>query len=174
MKKTNFASKKTNPNRINGEIRCLKVKLVGDNIKEPGIYFTQRALEMADELELDLVEVAPGQDPPICKIMDYKKYLYDKQKNEKKPKKVEIKEIRFRPTTDDNDFNFKARHAEKFLKEGNRVKACVFFKGREMQYKVQGEDILNRLAKAVESVGVIDMPPKMEGYKMNMFLRPKK
>lgn len=173
MKKTNFASK-TNPNRINGEIRCFKVKLVGDNIKEPGVYFTQRAIEMADELGLDLVEVAPGQDPPICKIMDYKKYLYDKQKSEKKPKRVETKEIRFRPTTDDNDFNFKARHAEKFLKDGNRVKACVFFKGREMHYKGQGEDILNRLAKAVESVGVVDMPPKMEGYKMNMFLRPKK
>jgi len=159
--------------RINWQIKALNVKLVGDNVTA-GIYTTKEAIQLADDLNLDLVEVAAAQLPPICKIIDFQKFLYDKKKNEKKPDRVETKELRFRPTTDEHDFNFKLKHAQNFLSQGNRVRAYVFFKGREMMFKNQGEDLLKRFAIALEEFGIIEYAPKMEGNKMFMFLRPKK
>jgi len=166
--------KKQNPNRINNEIKSYKVRLVGDNIKEPGVYFFDKALQMAEVLGLDLVEVSVSQEMSICKIMDYSKFLFDKQKSVKKTVKIDTKEIRFRPTTDVNDFNFKKNHAQKFLEKRHRVKAYVMFKGREMNFKEQGEEILLKLAVELEEYGVAENVPKMEGYRMTIFLKPKK
>ncbi len=130
-----------------------QVRLVGDNIENPGIYALRDALKIADEQELDLVEISPKADPPVCKIIDYKKFLYHQKKKQKEIKaktvKVVVKEIRFGPQTDEHDFNFKLRHAEKFLKEGAKVKAFVFFKGRSILFKEQGEILLLKLATAL-------------------------
>ncbi len=151
--------------------------MVGDNIDEPGIYSVPVALKIADELELDLVEISPKADPPVCKITDYQKFLYQQKKKQKEMKakavKVVVKEIRFGPNTDEHDYNFKLKHATKFLEEGAKLKAYVFFKGRSILYKEKGEIILLRLAQDLEEVGKVDQMPKLEGKRMIMFLSPK-
>ena len=152
--------------------------MVGDNIAEPGIYSLRDALKLAEELELDLVEISPKAEPPVCKIIDYSKFLYQQKKKQKEMKaktvKVVVKEIRFGPQTDQHDFNFKLRHAEKFLKEGAKVKAFVFFKGRSILFKEQGEILLLKLATGLEDVGAVEQLPKLEGKRMTMFISPKK
>lgn len=154
------------------------MRLVGDNIPEPGIFALRDALKLAEELELDLVEISPKAEPPVCKIIDYSKFLYQQKKKQKEIKaktvKVVIKEIRFGPQTDEHDFNFKLRHAEKFLKEGAKVKAFVFFKGRSILFKEQGEILLLKLATGLEDVGAVEQLPKLEGKRMTMFISPKK
>lgn len=165
--------KEENGLRVNYNIRAPYVKLVGDNVTVD-VYPIKEAIKIADDLNLDLVEVSPTQNPPICKIMDYQKYLYDKKKNEKKSDKIETKELRFTPNTGDHDFDFKVKHAINFLEKGDRVKAFVFFKGREMKYKDQGAEILSKFIEAIKEHGVADAPLKMEGNKMILFFRPKK
>ena len=151
------------------------MRLVGENV-EVGVYPTRKALEIANELELDLVEISPNATPPVCKVIDYKKFLYEQKKREKEIKakttKVVIKEIRFGPQTDDHDYEFKKKHGEKFLKEGAKVKAYVFFKGRSIIYKDQGEILLLRLATDLEEFGKVEQMPKLEGKRMTMFLAP--
>ena len=150
--------------------------MVGDNI-EVGVYSIQEALKMAQEQGLDLVEISPNADPPVCKIIDYNKFLYEKKKKEKemkaKSKASEVKEIRFTPNTDDHDFDFKAKHAEKFLKEGNKVKAYVQFKGRAIQFKERGELLLLKFAERLNDTGVLEGMPKMEGKRMLAIWAPK-
>ena len=152
-----------------------EVRLVGENI-EGGVYPTRKALEIAEELELDLVEISPNATPPVCKVIGYKKFLYEQKKRDKEMKakatKVVIKEIRFGPQTDDHDYEFKKKHGEKFLKEGSKVKAYVFFKGRSIIYKDQGEILLLRLATDLEDYGKVEQMPKLEGKRMTMFLAP--
>jgi len=152
------------------------VRLVGDNV-EMGVYPISKALQKANELELDLVEISPKANPPVCKIIDYKKFLYEQKKREKamkaKATKVIVKEIRFGPQTDDHDYEFKKRHAEKFLKDGAKLKAYVFFKGRSIVYKDQGEILLLRLAQELEEYGKVEQMPKLEGKRMTMFIAPK-
>jgi translation initiation factor IF-3 len=142
-----------------------------------GVYGTQKALQMAEEQGLDLVEISPNADPPVCKIIDYKKFLYEKKKREKvmkaKATKVVVKEIRFGPNTDDHDYDFKKKHAEKFLKEGAKLKAYVFFKGRSIVYKDKGEILLLRLATDLEDFGKVEQMPRLEGKRMTMFIAPK-
>ncbi|UOY06024.1 translation initiation factor IF-3 [Muricauda sp. SCSIO 64092] len=149
---------------------------MGDNV-EMGVYPIQKALQKAEELELDLVEISPKANPPVCKIIDYKKFLYEQKKREKamkaKATKVIVKEIRFGPQTDDHDYEFKKRHAEKFLKDGAKLKAYVFFKGRSIVYKDQGEILLLRLAQELEEYGKVEQMPKLEGKRMTMFIAPK-
>jgi translation initiation factor IF-3 len=151
---------------------------VGDNIPEPGIFALRDALKLAEELELDLVEISPKAEPPVCKITDYSKFLYQQKKKQKEMKaktvKVVVKEIRFGPQTDEHDFNFKLRHAEKFLKEGAKVKAFVFFKGRSILFKEQGEILLLKLATGLEDFGAVEQLPKLEGKRMTMYISPKK
>lgn len=150
--------------------------MVGDNV-EIGVYSTQQAIRKAEELELDLVEISPKADPPVCKVIDYKKFLYEQKKREKamkaKATKVVVKEIRFGPNTDDHDYEFKKKHGEKFLKEGAKLKAYVFFKGRAIVYKDQGEILLLRLARDLEDYGKVEQMPKLEGKRMTMFIAPK-
>jgi translation initiation factor IF-3 len=152
------------------------VRLVGDNV-EIGIYPISKAIAVAEDLELDLVEISPKADPPVCKVIDYKKFLYEQKKREKVIKanatKVVIKEIRFGPQTDEHDFEFKKRHAEKFLKEGAKLKAFVFFKGRSIVYKDQGEILLLKLAQELEEFGKVEQMPQLEGKRMTMFIAPK-
>lgn len=154
------------------------MRLVGDNIENPGVFILRDALKLADELELDLVEISPNADPPVCKIIDYSKFLYQQKKKQKEIKaktvKVVIKEIRFGPNTDEHDFNFKLKHAEKFLQEGAKVKAFVFFKGRSILFKEQGEILLLKLATGLEDFGSVEQLPKLEGKRMTMFITPKK
>ncbi len=142
-----------------------------------GIYPLKKALEIADEQGLDLVEISPKADPPVCKILDYKKFLYDQKKKEKaikaKTQKVTLKEIRFGPNTDDHDYEFKKKHAMNFLKEGNKLKAYVFFKGRSIIFKEKGEILLLRLAQDLEEYGKVEQLPKLEGKKMIMLMSPK-
>ncbi|CEN39680.1 protein chain initiation factor IF-3 [Capnocytophaga canimorsus] len=151
------------------------MRLVGDNV-EMGVYPIQKALKIAEELELDLVEISPNAVPPVCKVIDYKKFLYEQKKREKEIKskatKVVIKEIRFGPQTDEHDYEFKKKHGEKFLKEGAKVKAYVFFKGRSIIYKDQGEILLLRLATDLEEFGKVEQMPKLEGKRMTMFIAP--
>lgn len=151
--------------------------MVGNNV-EPGIYQVRDALQKADELGLDLVEISPTANPPVCKIMDYKKFLYEQKKKQKeikaKSSKIVVKEIRLGPNTDDHDFDFKLKHAMKFLKEGAKVKVDVFFKGRSIVYKDKGELILLRFAEALEEVGKVESLPKLEGKRMIMIIAPKK
>ena len=166
------------PNRINEHIRGVKeVRLVGDNV-EQGIYPITEAMRIADELELDLVEISPNAVPPVCRVIDYQKFLYQQKRREKEQKakstKVVIKEIRFGPQTDDHDYNFKLKHAQGFLKEGCKVKAYVFFKGRSILFKEQGELLLLRFANDLEDVAKVDQLPKLEGKRMFLFLSPKK
>lgn len=153
------------------------MRLVGENV-EVGIYTTREALAMAEEQEFDLVEISPKADPPVCKIMDYKKFLYEQKKRDKalksKATKIIIKEIRFGPQTDDHDYEFKKKHAEKFLKEGAKLKAFVFFKGRSIVFKEQGQILLLRLAQDLEELGKVEQMPRLEGKRMTMFIAPKK
>jgi len=153
------------------------VRLVGNNV-ELGIYPIQKALEKSNELELDLVQISPNAVPPVCKIMDYKKFLYEQKKREKQLKskatKVVVKEIRFGPQTDEHDYAFKKKHAEKFLKDGAKLKAFVFFKGRSIIYKDQGEILLLKLAQELEELGKVEQLPKLESKKMIMIMSPKK
>lgn len=164
--------------RINHQIRVREVRLVGDNIENPGVVPTSQALKLADELELDLVEISPKAEPPVCKIIDYQKFLYQQKKKQKEMKakavKVMIKEIRFGPNTDEHDFHFKLRHAEKFLQEGAKLKAFVFFKGRTILFKEKGEILLLKLAQELEDYGTLDHMPKLEGKRMTIFISPKK
>jgi len=164
--------------RINEKIRAQQVRVVGDNIENPGVFSLSEALKMADALELDLVEISPNADPPVCKITDYQKFLYQQKKKQKEIKaktvQVVVKEIRFGPNTDDHDFQFKMRHAEKFLQEGAKVKAYVFFKGRSILFKEQGEILLLRFAQELEEVGKVEQLPQLEGKRMTMFISPKK
>jgi translation initiation factor IF-3 len=163
--------------RINSEIRTPMVRVVGDNIDNPGVVPIKRALEMADLLELDLVEISPNADPPVCKIIDYQKFLYQQKKKQKEIKartaKVVVKEIRFGPNTDEHDYNFKMKHAVKFLEEGAKVKPYVFFKGRSIVYSEQGEILLLRLAQDLEEYGKVEQLPKLEGKRMTMLVTPK-
>jgi len=171
-----FAPRKEAEHRINHFIRVPQVRLVGDNV-EPGIYVTSEAIKKAQEQGLDLVEISPNADPPVCKIIDYNKFLYDKKKKEKEMKanaKVsEVKEIRFTPNTDEHDFNFKAKHAENFLKEGNKVKAYVQFKGRAIQFQDRGQLLLLKFAERLTDIGVLESMPKMEGRRMLAMFAPK-
>ena len=162
--------------RINDRIRVPQVRLVGDNVTV-GIYPTQEALRIAQQQELDLVEISPNADPPVCKVIDYKKFLYEKKRKEKEmkanAKQSEVKEIRFTPGTDDHDFDFKAKHAEKFLKDGNKVKAYVQFKGRAIMFKERGELVLLKFAERLAEVGQPESLPKLEGKRMLLMLTPK-
>lgn len=168
---------KEDPHRINRKIQADPIRVVGENV-EPGVRSLREALTMAEELGLDLVEISPKADPPVCKIIDYKKFLYEQKKKQKeiksKAQKVVIKEIRFGPQTDEHDYEFKKKHAEKFLKEGAKIKAYVFFKGRSILFKDQGQLILLRLATELEELGAVEQMPKMEGKRMIMFIAPKK
>ncbi|MFS4467583.1 translation initiation factor IF-3 [Maribacter sp. 2210JD10-5] len=165
-----------NPHNINEKILAPEVRLVGDNV-EVGVYPIRKALDISKELELDLVEISPKAKPPVCKIIDYKKFLYEQKKREKamkaKASKVVVKEIRFGPNTDDHDYEFKKKHAEKFLKDGAKLKAYVFFKGRSIVYKDQGEILLLRLASELEELGKVEQMPRLEGKRMTMFIAPK-
>ena len=151
--------------------------MVGDNV-EVGVYPLAKARALAKEMELDLVEISPKADPPVCKIIDYKKFLYEQKKREKiqkaKASKVVVKEIRFGPNTDEHDFEFKKKHALKFLQEGAKLKAFVFFKGRSIIYKDQGHILLLRLATELEEFGKVEQMPKLEGKRMIMYIAPKK
>ncbi|MFV0537132.1 MAG: translation initiation factor IF-3 [Dysgonomonas sp.] len=177
MRNNRFNNRKEELHKINGNIRAREVRLVGDNV-EQGVYSINEALRLADELELDLVEISPTADPPVCRITDYQKFLYQQKKKQKEAKaksvKVVVKEIRFGPQTDDHDFNFKLKHAKSFLEEGSKVKAFVFFKGRSILFKEQGEVLLLRFATELEDYGKVDQLPALEGKKMIMMLSPKK
>ncbi len=161
--------------RINRKITSEELRLVGDNV-EIGVYKLTQALAIANEQNLDLVEISPKAVPPVCKVMDYKKFLYEQKKREKalksKAAKVVVKEIRFGPNTDDHDYNFKKKHAEKFLNEGAKLKAFVFFKGRSIIFKEQGQILLLRLAQDLEKIGKVEQMPKLEGKRMIMFIAP--
>ena len=163
--------------RINDAIRIPEVRLVGDNV-EPGIYKTSQAKIMAEELGLDLVEISPKASPPVCKVIDYKKFLYEQKKREKslkaKASQVTVKEIRFGPNTDDHDYEFKKKNAINFLKDGSKVKPYVFFKGRTIVFKDKGQILLLKLAQEVEEYGTVESMPIMEGKRMTMFIAPKK
>lgn len=173
---------------INSFIKANEVRLVGDNLDEisavagqtvePGVYPTSKLQKWAEEMGLDLVEISPNADPPVVRIVDYNKFLYQKKKKEKELKantsKVELKEIRFGPETGDHDFDFKVRHAKNFLSEGNKVKAYVQFKGRAIVFKDRGELILLRFLKELEDYGTAEQLPRMEGKRMNVILTPKK
>lgn len=161
---------------MNEEIRCPQVRVVGENVPAQGIYSIQEALRMAVEQELDLVEISPNADPPVCKILDYQKYLYQQKKKAKEMKsnasKVVIKEIRFGPQTDEHDFQFKLNHAKSFLQDGSKVKAYVFFKGRSILFSEQGEKLLLRFAVELEEFGKAEQMPKLEGKRMIMMIAP--
>ena len=163
---------------INNQIHAVQVRLVGDNIPEPGIYPISKALAMADEMELDLVEISAKADPPVCKILDYQKYSYQQKKRAKEMKanstKVVIKEIRFGPNTDEHDFQFKLKHAQEFLQEGSKVKATIFFRGRSIMFKDQGEKQLLRFAVELEEFGRAETMPTLEGKRMNIMIAPVK
>tara|TARA_R110000868_G_scaffold230025_1_gene483153 strand:+ start:136 stop:618 length:483 start_codon:yes stop_codon:yes gene_type:complete len=154
-----------------------EVRLVGEGI-EPGVYPIRQALEMADDQGLDLVEISPNAAPPVAKILDYKKFLFEQKKKQKELKakatKIVVKEIRFGPNTDDHDFDFKLKHAQQFLEQGCKVRAFVFFRGRSIVYKDKGEILLLKFASELEELAKVEMLPKMEGKKMFIILSPKK
>jgi translation initiation factor IF-3 len=186
----NINSQETNETelRVNRKIRALEVRLVGSNLEEisekygqkveAGVLPTKQALAIAEAVELDLVEISPNATPPVVRIIDFSKFLYEKKKREKeiknKAQKTIIKEIRFGPNTDDHDFQFKLRHAEKFLEEGSKVRAFVQFKGRAIVFKERGELLLLRFIEALSEVGQPESLPKLEGRKMFVFIAPKK
>ena len=163
--------------RINERIRVREVRLVGDNV-EQGVYPTSQALKMAEDQGLDLVEISPNAAPPVCRVIDYQKFLYQQKKRQKEQKaksvKVIVKEIRFGPQTDDHDYNFKLKHAKGFLEEGAKVKAYVFFKGRSILFKEQGEVLLLRFANDLEEYAKVEQMPLLEGKRMTISLAPKK
>ena len=153
-----------------------RVRLVGDNV-EQGVYMFERALSKAEDMGLDLVEISPNADPPVCRIVDYQKFLYQLKKKEKENKanavKTVVKEIRFGPQTDEHDYQFKLKHAQNFLKEGNKVKASVFFRGRSIMFKEQGEELLARFIADLEDLAKVDNTPKLEGKRMIVNISPK-
>lgn len=153
------------------------MRVVGESIEGQGVMSIQDAIKLADDQELDLVEISPQADPPVCKIIDYQKFLYQQKKKQKEMKakaaKIVVKEIRFGPNTDEHDYNFKLKHAQSFLQEGAKVKAFVFFKGRSILYKEQGEILLLRLANDLEELGKVEQLPKLEGKRMSVLLTPK-
>jgi translation initiation factor IF-3 len=172
MKKDNLK----NQYRINGQIHVREVRVVTDDGSE--VMPTRKALDLARQQELDLVEISPNAQPPVCRIIDYSKFLYQQKKRQKEMKqkqvKVEVKEIRFGPQTDDHDYQFKLKHAQEFLEEGNKVRAYVFFRGRSILFKEQGEVLLLRFANDLEEYAKVEQMPKLEGKKMFLFLAPKK
>ena len=163
--------------RINEKIYASEIRLVIEG-EEPQVMSVAKGIALAEEQDMDLVEISPNATPPVCKIMDYKKFLYNQKRKQKelkaKQSKVVVKEIRFGPNTDDHDFNFKLAHAKKFLTEGSKVKAFVFFRGRTIVFKDRGEILLLRFAQELADYGVIEQLPKMEGKKMNLMINPKK
>ena len=163
--------------RINEQIRAKEVRIVGDDM-EPAVYPIAQALKMADDRDVDLVEISPNAQPPVCKLIEYSKFLYQLKKRQKEQKakqvKVDVKEIRFGPQTDDHDYNFKLKHAIGFLQDGDKVKAYVFFKGRSILFKEQGEVLLLRFANDLEEYAKVDQMPILEGKRMTIFLSPKK
>lgn len=165
------------PYAINEQIRAQEIRLVGDNV-EPGIYPIDKARKIAADLELDLIEISPTADPPVCRILDYQKFLYQQKKRLKEQKakatKIVVKEIRFGPQTDDHDYNFKLKHAQGFLKEGSKVKAYVFFRGRSILFKEQGEVLLLRFANDLEELGKLEQMPVLEGKRMTIMISPLK
>ncbi|MEO6187445.1 MAG: translation initiation factor IF-3 [Ginsengibacter sp.] len=171
-----FRKEQQQEHKTNHMIRVPNVRLVGENV-EVGIYPTSDAQRMANDQGLDLVEISPQADPPVCKIIDYNKFLYEKKKKEKemkaKSKVSEVKEIRFTPNTDDHDFDFKSKHAENFLKEGNKVKAYVQFKGRAIMFKERGELLLLKFAERLVDSGTLESMPKLEGKRMFAIFAPK-
>lgn len=175
-KKRKFRGRVRDPHKINQHIDADPIRVVGDNI-EQGIYDLAQALEMAKGLELDLVEISPRAQPPVCKIMDYRKFLYEQKKKAKELKatqaKTDIKEIRFGPNTDEHDVNFKLKHATKFLEDGHKVRAYVFFRGRTIVFKERGELLLLQFAEKLQEVAKLEQLPKMEGKKMIIILAPK-
>ena len=164
--------------RINKRITAPQVRLDGDSIPQPGVYPIAKALHLADELELDLVEISAKADPPVCKILDYQKYLYQQKKKAKEMKsnsaKIVVKEIRFGPNTDEHDFQFKLKHAQEFLQEGSKVKASIFFRGRSIMFADQGEKQLLRFAVELEEYGRAESMPSLEGKRMTMMIAPVK
>ncbi len=171
-----FKKEQQQEHKTNHMIRVPQVRLVGENV-EIGVYDTLAAQRMAQDQGLDLVEISPQADPPVCKIIDYNKFLYEKKKKEKemkaKSKVSEVKEIRFTPNTDDHDFDFKSKHAENFLKDGNKVKAYVQFKGRAIMFKERGELLLLKFAERLVQVGTLESMPKLEGKRMFAIFAPK-
>ena len=168
--------KKTNQYRVNEQIRVREVRIVGDDgsIVVP----TRQALDMAHEQGVDLVEISPNAQPPVCRLIDYSKFLYQQKKRAKEMKakqvKQEVKEIRFGPQTDEHDYNFKLKHAKEFLEDGNKVRAFVFFRGRSILFKEQGEALLLRFANDLEEYGKVEQMPALEGKKMFLYISPKK
>ena len=169
---------KENPHRTNNEITAPAVRLVGDNVEPNLVVPIRQALAMAEEMEMDLIEISPKAEPPVCRIADYQKFLYQQKRKAKETKakqvKVVVKEIRFGPQTDDHDYNFKLKHAKGFLEEGSKVKAYVFFKGRSILFKEQGEVLLLRFANDLEDYGKVEQLPVLEGKRMIIMLTPKK
>lgn len=167
----------TEQHRINGKITAREIRLVKEG-EEPKVISTNEAIRLAEEQDLDLVEISPNAVPPVCKIMDYRKFMYNQKKKQKelkaKQSKIVIKEIRFGPNTDDHDFNFKLAHAKKFLEEGSKVKAYVFFRGRTIVFKDRGELLLLKFAQELAEVGTLESMPKLEGKRMIIMLNSKK
>lgn len=163
--------------RINEQIHTREVRIVGDDI-ESSVMPTYKAIQLAEQKGLDLVEISPNATPPVCRLIDYSKFLYQQKKRQKEMKakqvKIEVKEIRFGPQTDDHDYNFKLKHAQEFLSEGDKVKAYVFFKGRSILFKEQGEVLLLRFANDLEEYGKVEQMPVLEGKRMTLFIAPKK
>ena len=163
--------------RVNEQIRSREVRIVGDDV-EAVVVPIQKALQMAEQQGLDLVEISPNAQPPVCRLIDYSKFLYQQKKRQKELKakqvKVEVKEIRFGPQTDEHDYNFKLKHAKEFLSEGDKVKAYVFFRGRSILFKEQGEVLLLRFANDLEEYGKVEQMPVLEGKRMIIFIAPKK
>lgn len=177
QKRNGFERNPRDPYATNEQIRAREVRLVGDNV-EQGIYPIEKARKIAADLQLDLIEISPTAEPPVCKILDYQKFLYQQKKRQKEQKakatKVVVKEIRFGPQTDDHDYNFKLKHAIGFLKEGSKVKAYVFFRGRSILFKEQGEILLLRFANDLEELGKVEQMPVLEGKRMTIMISPLK
>ncbi len=163
--------------RVNEQIHVREVRVVGDNIA-PTVMPTHQAIALAQRENLDLVEISPNANPPVCRLIDYSKFLYQQKKHQKEMKakqvKIEVKEIRFGPQTDDHDYNFKLKHAKEFLSDGNKVKAYVFFRGRSILFKEQGEVLLLRFASDLEEYGKVEQMPVLEEKRMTLFIAPKK
>ena len=168
---------KKNQYRVNDQIRVREVRIVGDDI-ESTVVPIRKALQMAEEMGVDLVEISPNANPPVCRLIDYSKFLYQQKKKAKEMKakqvKMEVKEIKFGPQTAEADYNFKLRHAKEFIGDGNKVKAYVFFKGRSILFKEQGEVLLLRLANDMEEIAKVENMPVLEGKRMSIMLAPKK
>ena len=180
MRKDNrkpFVKREEDQHRINEKIMAREIRLIMDGA-EPIVISTAEAMKMAEEQDVDLVEISPNANPPVCKLMDYRKFLYNQKRKEKelkaKQSKVELKEIRFGPNTDEHDFNFKLAHARKFLEQGNKLKAYVFFRGRTIVFKDRGEILLLKFVTELEDVGAVEQLPKLEGKRMIIMINPKK